>query len=808
MNSLRGFCAFFALFISIGVFGQEYIFQGTVRDSLNNKTIEGVVAEVVVPGGTKKVTFPGVSDVRGRFVISLPAGTYLLSLKLLGYSPQVREIHINRDLQREFFLSPQPVSLGEVEVSSLIVNHRVKELPIPITVVPSFRFIKQSAQTLSNVLASEPGIAMGSDGVWSTNINIRGFTESRLVTLIDGHRVETATDLTASLSMTDVNDIERVEVVKGAQSSLFGTGAMGGIVNIITKDGRFSEKPYLSGNIISGFASANHLLMNHAEINSGYEKWYLRVSGAYGKAGDMRTPEGILPNSQFTTSNITAKIGIKPLGNHRFTLQYQRNWSVDVGIPGGDAFPGPAEATYTDIGRQLLAAGYEIRDLGEKLSSVRLSCFFHYIRRDVAMLPNTVTTTPTPTGFQRITPELVTPTGNHFTRGVNLQGTWNFSAKNTLIAGLDAWSRDLYTERRKNIKVEILNKETTVVKTNYLIRGETPIPESSFSSAGVFAQDEARLFNDRLTLISGGRMDGIRVHNERGYDIDYLITNGVRNDIPPNQRITFVESSQSSISWSANGGLLYNLLKETDLSLSIARSFRAPSLEERFKYIDLGNYVRLGNISLKPENGYSANAGIRMWKKRFNFQADIFANRILNMITEVPGEFIYTWNTGASEGLTDTLPAFVNANISKAFLYGFDAGIQFQIFSGFVLSGSGSYVRGKDTETGSNLPQIPPLNGRLGIRYTRNKVGSAELTIIGAARQNKISGGETETGGYCRLDLALGSIPVNLGPARLQLFSGIDNLTDRSYTNHLSTNRGSISVEPGRNIFLRVSLAF
>ena len=85
---------------------------------------------------------------------------------------------------------------------------------------------------------------MGSDGVWATNINIRGLGESRLVTLVDGNRVETATDLTASLSMIDINDIERVEIIKGAQSSLYGTGAMGGIVNIITKDGHFAEKPY------------------------------------------------------------------------------------------------------------------------------------------------------------------------------------------------------------------------------------------------------------------------------------------------------------------------------------------------------------------------------------------------------------------------------------------------------------------------------------------------------------------------------------------------------------------------------------
>lgn len=800
--------AFFALVFSLNSYGQKYLLQGIVRDSLSNNTLEHVVAEVTIPGGRSKVILAEVSDVRGRFAISLPAGKYLLVLKMLGYSPLVRELSISSDVELEFLMEPRTISLGEVEVTSLIVNRKVRDLPTPITVVPSFKYSKLSAITLSNVLASEPGIAMGNDGVWSTNINIRGFNESRLVTLIDGNRVETATDLTASLSMTDVNDIERVEVVKGAQSSLYGTGAMGGIVNIITKDGHFSEKPYLSGNIISGFNSANKLFMNHADINKGSNKWYLRASGAYGKADDIRTPEGILPNSQFSTSNITAKIGIKPLENHLFNLQYQRNWSTDVGIPGGDAFPGPAEATYTDIGRQLLAAGYEIKDIGRRLASLKISYFLQYIQRDVAMIPNTETLTTTPTGYQRITPGLVTPIGDHFTQGGKLQTTWNLSEKNTLIAGMNVWSRNLFTERQKNIMVEILNTEGALVKTNFLVRGETPIPESSFTSAGIFVQDETHLLEDRLTLIVGGRMDQIRVKNEQGFDIDYLITNEVRNDTPPNQRITFEESNKRNFSWSANTGLLYSLFEETDLSLNFARSFRAPSLEELFKYIDLGNYVRLGNINLKPESGYSADVGLRIWKTKFNFQADVFANRILNMIVEAPGEFIYTLNTGASEGLTDTLPALVNTNVSKAFLYGFDFGFQYNFYSDFVLFGTGSYVRGKDTEANSDLPQIPPLSGRLGIRYTYNKIGSAEVTIVGAARQDKIAEGEKETAGFTRLDLALSSKGISVGNTRLQVFAGIDNITDRSYTSHLSTNRGNISVEPGRNIYLRMSLAF
>jgi hemoglobin/transferrin/lactoferrin receptor protein len=808
MNRFWFLNTFLVLFFSLSTYGQKFILQGTVRDSVNSKTIESVVAEVIPVGGTDKVILNEVSDIRGRFAISLQPGKYLLALKMLGYYPHVRELTVSGDIELEFLLAPQTINLGEVEVSSLIVNRKVRELPTSITVVPSFRYNKLSAITLSNVLASEPGIAMGNDGVWSTNINIRGFNESRLVTLIDGNRVETATDLTASLSMTDVNDIERVEVVKGAQSSLYGTGAMGGIVNIITKDGHFSDELYLSGNVISGFASANKLFKNHADINTGSDKWYLRVSGAYSKADDIRTPEGILPNSQFTTSNLTTKIGIKPLENHIFSLQYQRNWSTNVGIPGGDAFPGPAEATYTDIGRQLLGAGYEIKNLGETLSSLKLSYFIQYIQRNVAMIPNTVTLTPIPTGFQRITPERVIPVGDHFTHGGKLQGTWNFSEKNTFIAGVDVWSRDLYTERRKDITVEILNPAGDVVKTNNLVRGETPIPESSFTSAGIFVQDETHLAGERLTLIIGGRMDGIKIKNEQGVDIDYLITNGVRNDTPPNQRITFEKGSNSNISWSANTGVLYNLLKDMDLSLNFARSFRAPSLEEMFKYIDLGNYVRLGNTNLKPESGYSSDLGFRIWKTKFNFQANVFANRILNMIVETPGEFVYTLNTGASEGLTDTLPALVNTNVSRALLYGLDFGFQYNFYSDFVLVGTGSFVRGKDTKANTNLPQIPPLSGRLGIRYTYNKIGSAELIIAGATKQDKIAEGEKDTGSFTRLDIALSSTSISLGNTKLQIFAGIDNITDRSYTSHLSTNRGNISVEPGRNIYLRISLAF
>ncbi|MBN2611899.1 MAG: TonB-dependent receptor [Bacteroidales bacterium] len=703
-------------------------------------------------------------------------------------------------------LEERLIELGEVRVSSLRVNRKVREVPVSMTVVNAHQYQCQSAMTLSNVLASEPCIAMGSDGAWATNIHIRGLNENRLVTLIDGHRVETANDLTASFSMIDVNDVERVEVIKGAQSSLYGTGAMGGIVNIITKDGSFAEKQYLSGNVITGYASASDNYSGHAALTGGSEKWYFRASGAYNHSDDIRTPEGDMPNSRFTTNNISFKAGIRPRSNHLFKLQYQRNWGTNVGIPGGDAFPGPAKATYTDIGRHLLSAGYEITGITDKLTSLRFNYFTQYILREVAMQPNTVTQVTLANGnIQRTTPVLVSPTGNHLTNGTQLQSTWQLSGSNTFIAGVDVWARRLTTERIKEITVELLSPAEELLKTNTIVRGETPIPESLFGSAGLFFQDEARLLNDKLTLMAGGRFDGVWVKNEPGYDVDYLITNGTFNDSPATRRTTFEKGHQQSVSWSANTGLLYRFNKNTDVSLNLARSFRAPSLEELFKYIDLGNYVRLGNTDLEPESGYGADLGFRVWSKKFMMQASVFANHLNNMIVEAPGEFIYSLT---SDNTTDTLPAFVNSNVSKALLYGTDFKLQYNAIGNLVLFCSGSYVRGKDTEAEENLPQIPPFYGRLGFRYTWPAIGTVELTVVGADKQAKVAVNETDTDGYVRFDLSLNTVRFNLGNIKLQGFAGIDNITDVSYTNHLSTNRGSISIEPGRNVYLRMNLLF
>lgn len=697
--------------------------------------------------------------------------------------------------------------LGEVVIKSFRMDHIVRDMPASLNVTPSLQISRASALSIANVLNYEPGIYMGSDGVWATSVNVRGLGEQRLVTLVDGDRIETATDLTASMSMFDVNDIERVEIIKGAQSVLYGTGAMGGIVNVITKDGFFRDKPYFSGNVTSSYASANNYFNEHAAINAGAKRWYFRASGTFGKAGNIYTPEGYIQNSQFTTSNASAKFGFKVTNHQLFKFQFQRNWSSNVGIPGGSAFPGSATATYRNIGRTLFDASYEFTDLTEHFKSLKINYYHQNIRRDVIMLPNSFTDVTLSNGMtQRAIADSIMPNALHVTNGAQIQGTFKFGSNNTLIAGVDFWRRDMSSNRTKYITMEILKPDGTIAQTHYLQRFETPLPTSSFTSVGGFIQDETHFLNNRLILTAGLRADEIFVANEACYDVDSLIRDG---NIVTNlaQRTTFAANKVSNFAWSANVGLLFKINNKMDLVLNIARSFRSPSLEERFKYIDLGNYVRLGDPNLKPEHGYSADLGYRIWGDKFTLQASIYANRLTDMIAETQGQFVYSL-TG-TEGDLDTVPALIYANISKALLYGFDVKADYEVVKNLTLSLSCSYVRGRNTESKTDLPLIPPFNGVFSISYTYPKVGTATLYARGAAKQNKIAEGETATNGYYRLDFSLNTRRFNLGKrCGIQLFTGVDNFTNNTYTNHLATNRGSISVEPGINAYGRVNFTF
>ena len=789
----------FFLLISFSSFAQQYEFKGIVMDSETSEKLGGVHVQLISQNQSNK--YYSISNLRGEFNIKrIEKGEYQISTSYVAYKKFTKIKLINSDTHFDLQLEKELINLGEVIVSSIRQEQKIREVPVPLEIVDQKQIELSSSFTASDILAQEPGVALSRDGVWATGINIRGLSQQRIVMLVDGNRIETATDLMASMSFFDMDDIKRIEVIKGASSSLYGTGAMGGIVNVITNEGYFNSSTYFNGRFNTGYSTVNDLFTRKLTFNSGSKRWYVSLSGSMRDANDLKTPEGTLENSQFEDQSLSATAGFKVKNNHILKLKYQYFDADDVGIPGGAALPGPSTATYTDAKRQMFSANYEIKDISESFKLLILRYFHQYILRDVDLIPNISTVTP----VSITTPELFTPSGEHTTDGIQIQTDWSFNQNNNFIAGLDVWRRKLATSREKYIRVDVLDSLGNIIVTNNIERGETPIPESCFGSAGLYLQNEQKFINDKLKLVIGGRLDGIRIANEQAFDYDYLIVNGTRNDSPPNQRITFDENEEYKISWSANLGILYALTNDMDLSLNTGRSFRAPSLEESFKYIDLGSMVRLGDPNLDPEKGYSIDLGLRIWKPKFNFKVNGFVNWLSDMIVEESGEFIYSYTTG----IVDTIPALINANVDKARLYGVDMSFQYNFYKNFVLHGSGSYVRGEDTKNETDLPLIPPMNGRLGLKYNIPKYFGMDLIAIGFTDQNKVADGESETKGFARFDFMIHSTLINIDFAKLQLFGGVENIGDRAYSNHLSTNRGAIDIEPGRNFYIKVKILF
>jgi outer membrane receptor protein involved in Fe transport len=124
------------------------------------------------------------------------------------------------------------------------------------------------------------------------------------------------------------------------------------------------------------------------------------------------------------------------------------------------------------------------------------------------------------------------------------------------------------------------------------------------------------------------------------------------------------------------------------------------------------------------------------------------------------------------------------------------------------LTGQAAYVRGINLTTDGSLPLIPPFSATIGARYHIMGSFVAEWNTRYFASQKQIAPGETETEGYMISEASVYSLPKQFGLATFQIFAGVGNIFNKSYVNHLATNRGLVTAEPGRNVFIKIKMNF
>ncbi|NOG98397.1 MAG: TonB-dependent receptor [Ignavibacteriae bacterium] len=751
------------LISAANIFAETGSIRGTVLNSVTNLPLTAVN---VLIGNSSIGTS---TDERGEFtILKINPGEVTLVASYVGFKKTKIAITVeqNKTTAVKILLEPYVISVGETIVTGSKYEKQIKDIAMPLEVIKSNEIKAKPPVTISDALQNLSGVSLIRDGIWGTTVSIRGLSKQNIVTLIDGNRIETGTNIAAGLSMIDAMDVERIEVIKGASSSLYGSGALGGVVNIISKDGKFNDELYFGGSIISGYSSVNNGGRGRLSINAGSANWFAKISGTKRSADNTQTPEGTLENSQFRDNNISAAVGAIPFSNHELKLTYQRFYAEDVGIPGGAPFPKTAKASYPEEKREMFNIAYRIKNLLPSMTNLSLKYFNQKIERRVKIIPN---------------PKVeLRPNADHNTNGVQLQTDWLIGESNYLVAGIDAWQRELDSRRTREIK-----------PANQII-GERPVPISDYRSIGFFVQDDLKLIKNVFKITIGGRVDQIKVTNKDAFNPEYIISNGVRNDLPPNRTELWKAGEADDISASANIGLLFSAAENIDLTFNAAQSFRSPNLEERYQYIELGAATYLGDPNLEPEKGTFFDIGVRVREDNFTIRGNVFLNFLNDLVID---QF-------KSENL------FVKENVGKARLYGFDLNSEVNFYKNSVIYASLAYVRGEDTEKKIDLPEMPPLNGLIAIRTPITQYFNADLSANFSAKQNKIAEGEQATAGYVNFNFYLNTTSLNFAGVGNRLMIGVENIFDKAYRNHLSTNRGIIKVEPGRNFIFQWQMDF
>ncbi|MBI4477415.1 MAG: TonB-dependent receptor [Acidobacteria bacterium] len=294
-------------------------------------------------------------------------------------------------------------------------------------------------------------------------------------------------------------------------------------------------------------------------------------------------------------------------------------------------------------------------------------------------------------------------------------------------------------------------------------------------------------------------------------------------------RATFEPAGEPERSFTNASGSLGLLVRPAGaddrltIAASLARAARHPALEEMFFFgLHPGNFaIELGNPDLDSERALGFDLSLRWRSARASGEITYFRNDIDQFIFRSvldeqeferrEGEFAARFPNRALVGHDEpggeetegfAIVDFVGAD---AVLTGVEAHADFQLTPQVIAEVGADYVRGTVKKDDDPLPRIPPLRVRGGLRYVRNAF-QAGGEVLGAARQDRLSGTESPTGGYALVKL-FASYSFTMGRAVSTITARLDNLTNELYRNHLSLIRDLVP-EMGRNFKVLYNVKF
>ncbi|MDY0184368.1 MAG: TonB-dependent receptor [Desulfuromonadaceae bacterium] len=677
----------------------------------------------------------------------------------------------------------ESVLLDDMVVTATRAQNPAFSTPVTISVINQEQLQEQNATTFTDMLDGVAGVTLTGAGPWESTPTIRGMGANRVLVLFDGDR---ETNLWAGRSpltpFLDSSSIERIEIVKGPASVLYGSDALGGVINVITKEVAFADGDQWQAehHIGARYSSVDEGLMGNYTLNVGGHGLGVRLSVG-GQDHDKYKMGGTkkLQHSQFESKSLDLKTLYKINTQHTVKAEFRIHDIDDFGVPQKD--PAAPESRFTLFNTRSYKLGY----IGENLGLVqRLETRLFHVdqkRRFAGEFPNTAK-----------------KVSNRKENTIDTTATGGSVQLTFKPALSQQWTTGVEVVHETTDSAETQQISSTTDGTLKKLITFQPVPDGKRDHFGLFAQNEITV-TQRWNLTLGGRYDYFAANADNVTMAQTSYGGGGANT----EQALNVFSRETDQAATFSLGSLFALNNHLHLTTNLGTAFRAPDLFERYSTRGGGSQVIIGNPDLDAEYTYNADIGLKFLFARAKGYISVFYNRIDDYIDRELQDDSFLAN----------IPTYRYVNVEDAELYGFDAEATFRLIPHLDLETAIAWVEGKDRDTHDHLSSIAPLNGRIGLRYAAPLGDTMDYYLRAQAniydRQRNVAAGENETAGYATYDLHAGLNLGNLGvfeEVNLQLSA--KNLLDRRYRSHLRSSQLDWLYEPGLNLVVGLQCTF
>ena len=717
--------------------------EGNVKDN-NNIPLPGTT--VFLPELNKGT----IAGKNGHYELTnLPDGKVKIEFSFIGYINKMETVELNGPaVKLNVSLQPTVVTTDEIVISGGYSSTQ-HENAVKIESVKLDLKKFKSTPDFTEMLKKIPGVSMISKGNGVSKPVIRGLSMNDILVLNNGVRNENYQYSDHHPLGIDEFGIENIEVIKGPASLLYGSDAIGGVINFIR------EKPAAISTVDGDYTMqlfSNSLgITNNFGIKGSSKKFFGGIrAGVKTNADYLQGGGKYVPNTRFneysvkTITGVTGKTGT-------FNLFYDYN-NENLGLAE------PEAVDLIDSRGRKTSVFYE--RLTTNLLSSRNKLYLGKTKIDI----NSAFQNTELTHFGDV---------NEYEIQMHL-ATLTYETRVYLPS--DKYSEYILGFQGMNQKNANLNDRETKL-----------LPDAVTNNYSVFTLLQ-KTFLSKLKLQAGLRFDNKSIISR---------SLGISGEPGFRQAI-----NKKYNSFSGSFGSTYNINDKLLFRANFAAAFRTPNLAELTSNGPHENRYEIGDPGLHPENSIEYDLSMHIHRMNFTFDLAGFYNAVNNYIFSSP-----TADT-SSTGIR--IYRYMQSN---SMLFGGEAGIEFHpdAIRWLNIVATLSTVTGKRKD-GNYLPFIPADFLYLEMRFDRNKLIFLDnpytmVTSTMTSSQNKPAPGEDATSGYALFDISAGG-NIKMKNQSLTLIFSMNNIFDKKYIDHLSTLNEIGCYNPGRNFTMTIKIPF